>query len=264
MPDALSQLEPTLLLWLFAMIRPGAAFLAAPFFGAPQVPVQMRIILSIVIGMAALASNQIATPASGLFSFEGILSTLLEVVIGLAIGFSLQFAYSAALLGGEVISNAMGLGFAALANPLGGQPSPAISQLLSILAIFLFLGFDGHLLFIHSIASTYASFPPGVTPLPRSFFESLLQFSGQMFSSGLSIAFPLAAALIILQLVMAVISRSAPTLNLFAVGLPATLLVGLVLLALSAPTIADIIYQVLLDGLGQAGMLATGQGVANG
>jgi flagellar biosynthesis protein FliR len=258
MPPGFAGLEQQLLLWMLAMVRPGAAFLAAPMFSAPQVPVQLRVILALAIGIPATAISGIAIPADGIVSLNGLALIVPEVIAGVAMGFAVQIGYSAALLGGEAISNAMGLGFAAMTNPMGGPPSPAVSQFLSVIAIFLFLGLDGHLLLIRALVESYTVLPPGKFWLSADAINGLVQFGGLAFSAGLAIALPVGAAMVMVQLVMAVIARSTPTLNLFAVGLPATLLGGLVLMALAVPVMADLVGDALSAGLDQAMVLARG------
>jgi flagellar biosynthesis protein FliR len=258
MPAGFAGVEQQLLLWMLAMIRPGAAFLAAPIFSAPQVPVQLRVILALAIGIPASSISGIALPSEGVVSFAGLILIVPEMLIGIALGFAVQIGYSAALLGGEAISNTMGLGFAAMTNPLGGSASPAVSQFLSIIAIFLFLGFDGHLLLIRAIVESYVALPPGQFWLSNEAIGGLVEFGGLAFSAGLAIALPVGSAMVIVQLVMAIIARSTPSLNLFAVGLPATLLGGLVLMALATPVMADLIGDALRAGLEHAARVVAG------
>jgi flagellar biosynthesis protein FliR len=258
MPAGFAGVEQQLLLWMLAMIRPGAALLAAPIFSAPQVPVQLRVILALAIGIPASSISGIALPSEGVVSFAGLVLVIPEMLIGIALGFAVQIGYSAALLGGEAISNTMGLGFAAMTNPLGGSASPAVSQFLSIIAIFLFLGFDGHLLLIRAVVESYVALPPGRFWLSHEAIGGLVEFGGLAFSAGLAIALPVGSAMVIVQLVMAMIARSTPSLNLFAVGLPATLLGALVLMALATPVMADLIGDALHAGLEHAARLAAG------
>src|SRR5690349_19849349 len=111
MPEGFAGVEAQLWLWLVAMIRPGAAFLVAPVFCAAFVPVQLRLIISLAVGIPALAATDFVLPADGLVSIAGFLLVAGEVIAGLAIGFAVQIGYSAALVAGEVVGNAMGLGF---------------------------------------------------------------------------------------------------------------------------------------------------------
>ena len=233
--------EATLQLWMLAMIRPGAAFLAAPIFGGSNVPVQLRLVLALAVGVPAASASGMEVPADGIISLTGFMLILAEVIVGLAIGFALQIGFAAALLAGEAISNAMGIAFAAIADPTNGQMSPAIGQYLSMLATFLLLATDGHLALIAIIVDSYSALPPGNAWLSFEVIAEIANFGVLLFAAGLSIALPVGCALIIVQIMMGVIARSAPTLNLFAVGLPATLLAGVVLLAIATPIMAETI-----------------------
>lgn len=250
--------ETQLWIWMIAMVRPGAAFIAAPIFGAQAVPVQIRLILSLAIGIAALNSVTIVLPPAGIVSFSGIGLVGGEVVAGLALGFSLQIAYAAAFVGGEVIANAMGLGFASMVDPMSNASTPVVGQFLSILATFLMLSMDGHLMLIQFVIDSYRALPPGGGLMPNSGIHDLVWFGGSMFGAGVTIALPVAFALILVQIVMAMLARSAPSLNLFSVGLPATLIAGLVLLAMAAPVIADSIAAAISNSLDMAKTLAGG------
>lgn len=250
-------LEAQLWLWLLAMIRPGAAFVAAPIFGAAAVPLQLRIILSLAVGMAALNSVPFALPEQGVASIAGIALIAAEVIAGLALGFALQIGYAAAFVAGETIANAMGLGFSSMVDPLSGNPTPVVGQFLSIVATFLLLVMDGHLLLIQFVIASYQALPPG-NLMPAGAFESIATFGGTIFSAGVIIALPVTFTIILVQLVMAMLARTAPSLNLFAVGMPATLLAGLVLLAIGAPVMSDAIAEALRASLELAQMLAGG------
>lgn len=250
--------EGQLWIWLIVMIRPGAAFIAAPVFGAQSVPVQIRLILSMAIGMTALNSVTVTLPPGGVASIAGIAMVAGEVLAGLAIGFALQIAYAAAFVGGETISNAMGLGFANMVDPTSGAPTPVVGQFLSILSTFLLLSMDGHLMLIRYVVDSYRALPPGGGLMPNDAIHDLVWFGGSMFGAGLTIALPVAFALVLVQIVMGMLARSAPSLNLFAVGLPATLLAGLVLFAIAAPVMAESIVTAITSALDMAHSLAGG------
>lgn len=255
---AFGNIEATLQLWLLAMLRPGAAMLAAPFFGAANVPLQLRLVLALALALPAAALVGPAIPAGGLASLAGFLVMAGEVLAGLAMGFALQIGFASALLAGELISNMMGIGFAAMADPATGQPSPAIGQYLSMLALFLFLAGDGHLLFFELVIKSYASLPPGAAWISASALHGLVHFGGLVFVAGLAVAMPVLSALLMVQAVFAMVSRSAPTLNLFSVGLPVMLGAGIVLLAIATPALAEALAQSLADAMAQAASIAEG------
>jgi flagellar biosynthesis protein FliR len=254
----LESVEPTLQLWMLAMVRPGAAFLATPIFGAANVPLQLRLVIALAIGIPATAASGMVIPEAGIISWPGFLLILSEVMAGLALGFAVQIGFAAAVLAGEVISNAMGIGFAAMADPTNGRMSPAIGQYLSILATLLFLATDGHLALIETLVESYRALPPGKAWLSFETLGGMAHFGGLVFAAGLTIAMPVGVALLLVQIVMAMVARSAPTLNLFAVGLPATLLAGVVLLAIATPIMADTLLSAIGDGLAQARLIAKG------
>ncbi len=249
MPPGFGDLEATLTLWFVAMIRPGAAFLAAPIFGAATVPVQLRLGIALGLAVPAMASGALVLPADGMLGVSGLLFVMSEALTGLALGFALQIGFAAAQIAGEAMSNAMGLGFAAMVDPVGGQMSPALGQLLAMLATFLFFAVDAHLAFIAAILDSYTVTAPGKDWIGFGAIEALWRFGSLMFAAGLSIALPVGFALILVQIAMGIVARSAPTLNLFAVGLPATLLAGVVLLAMALPALADTLLETIAQTL---------------
>jgi flagellar biosynthetic protein FliR len=259
-PSGLAGLEAQLWLILLAMIRPGAAFLAAPVFGAENVPVQVRIILSAAIGLPAVAQVPFDLPPGGLATIAGLLLVAGEVIAGLALGFAVQLGYAAAMMAGEVIGNSMGLGFAQMVDPQSGAASPALGQFLSILGTFLFLAMDGHLMLAGIVVDSYHALPPGQAWLGQGTIRSIVWFGGDMIAAGMAIALPVGFALILVQVVMAMLARSAPAMNLFSVGLPATILVGVMLMAIAAPAISQGIAASILRGIDLARHVAGGGG----
>ena len=202
-PAGFQNVEGQLLIWMVAMLRPGAAFLAAPMFGANAVPVQLRLVLALAVGIPSAAMVNMTLPAAGIISLPGFFMIVSEVMAGLAMGFVIQIAFAAALVAGEAISNTMGLGFASMADPASGQSSPAIGQFLSMLTMFLFLAADGHLALIATIAESYRALPPGEAWLSFSAIGGIVKFGSLAFSAGLSIALPVGFALVLVQLIMA-------------------------------------------------------------
>lgn len=257
-PAGFAGLESQLWLWLLASIRPGAAFFAAPVFGAPQVPLQLRFVVSLAVGIPALSAVPFAPPPGGIASVAGVAMVMGEVLVGLALGFAVQIGLASALVAGETIGNSMGLGFAAMIDPMTNAQSGAIGQMLSILGTFLFLAMGGHLILAAIVFDSYHALPPGAAWLSPKAIGNLVSFGGDLFAMGLAIALPVGFAVVLVQLVMGMLSRSAPALNLFSVGLPAALLAGLVLLAVAAPAMADTIARALMRGLDLSRTLARG------
>ena len=234
---------------MLASVRPGAAFLAAPVFGAPQVPVLLRFVLAVAVGVPGSLLATVILPPEGLASVAGFALIIGEVIIGLALGFALQTGFAATSIAGEAIGNAMGLGFAATIDPMSGNGTPAIGQVLTILATLLFLAMDGHLAFISVVLESYRLLPVGGGLLSAEAVGAVVKLGGAMFAASVVLALPVVTGVILVQLVMAMLARSAPALNLFAVGLPAALLGGLVLFAFAMPMLGGAITRSLVATL---------------
>jgi len=258
LPPAFAGVEANLWLMLVAAIRPGAAFFAAPLFGNTSVPAQVRFVIAVAIGMAGYTAVPFHLPTGGIASFEGIGLVFGEVMAGLALGFAVQIGFSAATLAGETIGNAMGLGFSAMIDPATGASTPALATFLSMLGSFMFLSIGGHLTLATIIVDSYRSLPVGGPGLSNDAIHGLILFGGDMIAAGFAIALPVGFALILVQIVMGILARSAPAMNLFAVGLPATLLAGVILLAIAAPSIGEGITVAIQRGLDEAHAISTG------
>jgi flagellar biosynthesis protein FliR len=240
--------EPQLWALMFVMVRVGATFIAAPVFGAVQVPLPVRIALSGAIGIMVLATHDLAAP-DRVFSLPTFLAVGSEALVGLATGFVLQVAFAAPLIAGELIGGSMGLGFASAIDPQFGRSSPALGQFLSLMMTLLFLSLDGHLVLVELVMRSYDAFPPGQAWMGAEKLRGVAMFGGYAFTAGLLLALPVGFLLLALNLVMGLVSRSAPSLNLFAVGLPVSLAVGVIALAAAFPIMGDYLLVIIREAL---------------
>ena len=257
-PTAPAEIELMLFSFVFAMVRPGAAFIVAPVFSGPQVPLQLRILLALALAVTGVQQVGLRFAPEDVMSFRGVVLIASEALIGMAIGFSLQIGFASARMAGEAISNAMGLGFATMYDPISGQASNALSQLLFIFALLMFLALDGHLLIVAALVESYSYMRPGEGWLAMNVIESLFRLGTVLFSVALSIAFPVGFAIILVQIVMGFVSRSTPSMNLFAVGLPVSLLAGIFLLGLAMPVISESLMKAMETGIDLAFTVARG------
>ncbi len=247
-------LEAQLWALVFAMTRIGAALLAAPIFGAGTVPVQVRVIITAAVAAFVCVWHPLPTPPA-LFSLTGMLIVTQEVVIGLALGFTLQIAFAAPVIAAEVIGGAMGLSIASTVDPLTGAQSPALGQYFMVVLVLVFLGLGGHLTFLRLVIESYTALPPGSAWFGAERAALVASFAGSMLLAAVAIALPVTLVLLVVQLVTGVLSRSAPALNLFALGLPAGALAGLAALIVAAPLAADQFATLSAEGLAQMASL---------
>lgn len=253
----LPSVEPALFALVFAMVRIGAAFIAAPVFGAVTVPLPVRIVLSGAIGILVVNNAPVATPTA-VFSLETFLQVAQEALVGLALGFILQIAFAGPLIASEAIGNTMGIGFATTIDPQRGASTPALGQFLSIVMTLMFLALDGHLILVDLVVRSYAVLPPGEAWLAADKLKGIALFGSYAFAAGLLLALPVGFILLCLNMIVGMLSRSAPALNLFAVGLPASLATGLVALAIAFPAMGDTMGVIIREALNVTANLVLG------
>ena len=232
------------LLWPF--MRIGAMFAAAPIFSSRSVPVRIRVLLAFFISWLLMPIIP-DPPAVELISAEALLISLYQVVIGLAMGFILQMVFAAFVIAGQSIAMAMGLGFASIIDPQNGMQVPVVSQAFLIMATLVFLALNGHLIFIEVLANSFQTMPIGAFTLSRDGLWQLVIWGSDMFAGGMLIALPALAALLLVNLAFGVTSRAAPQLNIFAVGFPVMIMVGLSFIIITLPTLTDHLSRLLLQ-----------------
>ena len=157
----------------------------------------------------------------------------------------------------EIIGGSMGIGFASSIDPQNGRSSPALGQFFTIMLTLLFLSVDGHLVLVQLLVKSYETMPPG-SWISTDRLKDIAFFGGYAFLAGLLLALPVGFLLLCLNLVVGMVSRAAPSLNLFSVGLPASLAVGVVALAVAFPAMGDYMLVIIREGLAATDTLVNG------
>lgn len=235
------------LLWPF--MRIGAMFSAVPIFSARSVPVRIRILLSMSIAWILLPIIP-ASPVVELISAEALLISVYQVFIGLAMGFIFQMVFSVFVIAGQSIAMAMGLGFASMVDPQNGVQVPVVSQVFLIMVTLIFLALNGHLLLIEVVAESFRQLPVGPLVPSRDGLWKLVIWGSDMFTGGVLLALPAVAALLLVNLAFGVTARAAPQLNIFAVGFPVMILVGMIFITLTLPTVTDHLSRLMMQAFG--------------
>lgn len=232
------------LFWPF--VRIGSCFMVAPAFSTTTVPPRIRIVLAGAITLVIVPLLP-APPDVAALSGEGALITVQQVLIGVALGFSLQILFDAVTLGGQVLANSMGLSFAYNIDPLHGGDSstPALGQLYTLLVTLTFLALNGHLVLIETLVHSFSALPLGTRGLGTAGLHAIVQQGSELFSGALAIALPGVTALLIVNIAFGVMSRAAPAFNLFAIGLPVSLVAGLALLVVGLPMVQSTFIELL-------------------
>lgn len=215
----------TPVLWPF--LRVLALFGALPVFAQRSVPMRVRVALAFLIALCAQATLP-APPVIPLDSAVALLVVLQQLVIGISMGFAVRIVFAAVEFAGELVGLQMGLNFAGFFDPATGGQTTAVSRFYGVTVSWLFIVTGGHLLVIAGVIQSFHSFP--VAPEPLAFLRAVQpqRWGAEIFATGLWIAMPLIGMLLFVNLVLGIASRVAQQLNIFAIGFPITLGVGLV------------------------------------
>jgi flagellar biosynthetic protein FliR len=220
------------LLWPF--LRALALFTSLPVLGQRIVPLRVRIALAFFIAVASQATLP-AMPTVALDSPAALLVAAQQVLIGLALGFAVRIVFAAVEMAGEVVGLQMGLNFASFFDPATASQTNSAGRLFGSMVALLFIVVDGHLAVIAALAQSFHAFPVGTDVLTWLRLLQPQAWGAEVFHLGLWIALPLVGMLLFVNIVLGVISRVAPQINVFAVGFPITVSVGLIGMLVTLP-----------------------------
>jgi flagellar biosynthetic protein FliR len=215
----------TPLLWPF--LRVLALFQVMPVLGQRTVPMRVRVGLAFLITLGSSASLPPVEPVP-LDSAPAVMLVIQQLLIGLTLGFSVRLVFAAVELAGEIAGLQMGMNFAGFFDPILASQATATSRFFGTLIAFLFIVTDGHLHVIGAVVQSFQAFP--VAPEPFAFLRATQPqvWGAEIFRLGLWIATPLIAIMLLVNMVLGVVSRVAPQANIFSLGFPITMGVGLI------------------------------------
>lgn len=245
------QLNAWLAAYFFPLARVLALMTTAPPFNYTGLPRRIRLVLGLALTVAiapTLPPPASLAPSSG----QGLLMMAEQMLIGVAMGFSMRFIFSAVDLAGNIISYQMGLSFATSYDPLNAAQTPVISEFIGFLALLVFLAIDGHLMVVSTLIESFKALPIGEFP-EASVWLNLAKAGSIIFSAGLFLALPIVVALLITNIALGILGRVSPQLNLTVIGFPTTIFLGLASLYLVLPELAPSLLRLFETGL--SGML---------
>jgi len=232
-----AQINAWLSLFLWPLARILAVIATAPFFSNQSIPGTVKIGLGTALTLM-IAPTVPAMPDVQVGSIAGLFILAQQVLIGIGIGFVFRMIVAVIEMAGDTISMSSGLGFAAFFDPQSQGQTGVIRQLLVIIATTLFVSLNGHLLLISALADSFNSLPVSATPVSSGFSRQIVYWGGNIFKSGVHLALPVVAAMLIANMALGILTRAAPQLNLFAIGFPFTLGVAFIILLFIIPLMA--------------------------
>jgi len=221
-------------MFLWPMLRISALLVTAPLFSLDALTLPIRIMMALVVTIFVYPLLQ--WPVIDPISANGILQIVNQLFIGAMMGLMLQVAVGALTLAGQTISSSMGLSMATLIDPAVGNV-PVIAQFIVICSTLVFLGFGGHVIMISMIMDSFTALPIGQTILSQVAFGKVVAWSSMIFLGGVLIALPVMIALLFINIGLGVITRAAPSLNIFSVGFPASIAAGFLVLIFAMDSI---------------------------
>ena len=231
--------------FLWPMLRISALMITAPIFSLSAFNTRLRILVALVL--AWLVYPLYTWPVIDPTSAQGLVEVFNQIMIGATMGLILQIVVAAVVVAGQSIAAAMGLSMANMIDPNMGNV-PVISQLLIVMSTLIFVGFGGHAILLGLILESFNTLPIGTDILNQAVYGRVLQWSSMMFLGAVLMALPVMVSLLFINVGLGIVTRAAPSLNIFAVGFPAMIMAGLVILIISLESIGGRIEWLWVQG----------------
>ena len=237
--------------FVLTLARIGPLFVLAPLFSSRMIPVRARVIvcLALSIGLAPLALGGGAVPTDVL-SITGLI--LKEILVGLAFAFAINALFAAVSTAGAFLDTQIGFSFGAIVDPVNNQQSGILAQVYGLIGVMVFVVIGGDAWLIRGLAETYDVVGMAELPNLGALVAGAHHAFGKIFLAAIAVSAPVLLAVIITDAAFGVVSRVMPQLNVFAVGFPAKILVGFLLIGASLPFVAGWIGDQLTESVSTA------------
>lgn len=242
-----AQLDAWLAALMFPLARLLGLFASAPIFSNRGVSVRVRLAIGLGIGIALLPvmpPMPAVAPGSGI----GLMIMVQQMFIGVAIGFMMRLVFAAVDMAGSLIGMQMGLSFALFFDPDSGGQTAVMSDFLSLVATLLFLALNGHLILIDLLVRSFEWLPIDTAVINADGWGYIARAGAAVFATGLLLALPVIAVLLVANIALGILTRAAPQLNLFAIGFPITLAMGFFALLLIMTNFGPVVQSLFERG----------------
>jgi flagellar biosynthetic protein FliR len=226
-----------LLGFVMVLTRISAFFMVLPVFGWKTIPVRIKVGLTVLLAVFFSAVSPLAIEPNSVSVVKAILLIVNEATYGLALGLIAAIVFSAVKLSGRIIERQMGLSMAEILDPLTGERSQPLGSLLEMLFLIMFLSANGHHMLLLIISKSYEAFPAGSIPTIPVLTGGVVKAGSTMFIAGLKLAAPILAAFLLLMVVLAVLARIVPEMNILFISLPLRVGLGLLMVMIFFPFI---------------------------
>jgi flagellar biosynthesis protein FliR len=237
--------------FILVLARVSPLFVLAPLFSSKLVPARVRgiVAVALAIGIAPVVSKGVALPL-GVYDLFWLV--LKEMLVGATFAFAIGALFAALSTAGSFLDTSIGFSYGSLVDPLTGTQSSVLAQAYALVGTLVFIAIGGDAWVVQGLARTYDLVGLEQAPELGRLISSADSVFGAIFTSALEVAGPVMLALILTDAAFGVVSRVVPQLNVFAVGFPAKVVVGLLLVAATLPFVANWISGELQQDVGAA------------
>ena len=211
--------------FILPLFRVTAVLMSMPVFGTTLVPRRIRLYFAVAITVV-LVPGLPPMPAVNALDLSALMLIAEQILIGSLLGFSLQLFFQAFVIAGQIISVQMGMGFASMVDPTNGVSAAVIGQFLTMLVTLLFLSMNGHLVVFEVLTESFTTLPVGGGLMTNHYWE-IANKLGWVLGAALLLVLPAITALLVVNIAFGVMTRAAPQLNIFSIGFPLTLVLGM-------------------------------------
>ncbi|MCW2267447.1 Flagellar biosynthetic protein FliR [compost metagenome] len=211
--------------FILPLFRVAAVLMTMPVFGTTLVSARIRLYFAVAITVVIVPALP-PLPEVHALDLSALLLIAEQVIIGALLGMSLQLLFQVFVVAGQIVAIQMGMGFASMVDPANGVNVAVISQFLTMLVTLLFLAMNGHLVVFEVLTESFTTLPIGGGLLVNHFWD-LAGRLGWVFGAALLLVLPVITALLVVNIAFGVMTRAAPQLNIFSIGFPLTLVMGM-------------------------------------
>lgn len=234
--DLFNLLQNQLAIFLLVFVRISGIIILAPIFGSRNIPVVIKAGLSLFLALIVLpllATGPGPAIPQTLIPYIFLLGS--ELLFGLIIGFTSSLIFSAVQMTGSLLDMQVGFGIVNIFDPQAGQQVPLIGNFKYILAMMLFLIVNGHHVLLTAIVYSFKLVPITGIVFKGLIAEVMVNMVSGIFTLAVQITIPVLAALIITDIALGILARTMPQMNVFVVGVPAKIIVGIFVLSVTLP-----------------------------
>ena len=223
--------------FMLVLVRLTGMFVVAPFFGRRNIPAIFKAGFAFVNALIAVSvlKDRTIPETNGIVQFVAAAGS--EFIVGMLIGYVSYMIFSAIYLAGQLIDMQMGFGIVNVIDPLSNIQVPVTANFYYIMTMLVFLLINGHHALIEALHRSFEIIPVGRAVFSDILFTDVLRMFGYIFELGFKFAAPVTAAILIVDVMLGIMSKTVPQLNVFVVGMPAKILIGFLVMIITVPAV---------------------------